>query len=80
MVIRLWSHVWLMEIKMGVRPESDRAQVTAGLAMATRMEIRLRDLEQKRQHDDLEFDDRGIPTTGEHARREHNTTSGANDG
>jgi hypothetical protein len=78
--IRMWAMIWNIEIKMGIRPESDRAQIKEGLDMARRMEIWLRDLTQKREHDDLAFDDRGIPTTGEHARRERNTTSGANDG
>jgi len=78
--IRIWAHIWLEEIRMGARPESDRAQVTAGIAMASRMEIRLREQVQRKEHDGLTFDDRGIPTTGPHARREHNTTSGANDG
>ena len=78
--IRLWAHVWLEEIRMGIRPDSDRVQVTDGLAMASRMEIRLRDRDQKAEHAALAFDDRGSPLTGEHARKEHTTTSGANDG
>lgn len=80
LAIRQWAHIWLTEIRMGARPESDRAQVTAGLAMATRMEIRLRDRDQKREHDAIDFDDKGRPMTGPHAYVEHATTSGANDG
>src|ERR1700733_14109783 len=76
-IIRMWAHARLMEIKMGIRPDSDRAQVTEGLAMATRMEIRLRDRDQKREHEATVFDDRGYPTTGAHSFVEHATTSGA---
>lgn len=78
--IRMWAMIWQIEIKMGVRPESDRDQIRAGLDMARRMEIRLRDIEQQREHSALTFDDRGMPLTGPHARKEHATTSGANDG
>lgn len=84
-VIKLWAHVWNLEIKMGVRPESDRAQIKAGLDMARRMEIWLRDLTQKREHEATEFsapmpDGSRVPMTGQHRKLEHNTTSGANDG
>lgn len=85
LAIRQWAHIWLTEIRMGARPESDRAQVTEGLNMASRMEIRLRDLELKADHDATEFgpmdtDGSRVPLTGDHARRAKNTTSGANDG
>lgn len=79
LAIRQWAHLWLTEIRMGARPESDRKQVTEGLAMASRMEIRLRDRDQRREHAALTFDDRGMPTTGQHARKAVNTTSGATD-
>jgi hypothetical protein len=79
-VIKIWATLWLQEIGLGLRPEEDRAQVSQALKIARDMEIWERDRRQKREHDDLAFDDRGIPTTGEHARRERNTTSGANDG
>lgn len=85
-VIRLWAHVWLMEIKMSVRPESDRAQVKAGLDMATRMEIRLRDQDQRREHLTTEFgppnpsDGSRVPLTGQHRKLDKNTTSGVVDG
>lgn len=78
--IRMWAMIWNIEIKMGIRPESDRAQIKEGLDMARRMEIWLRDLTQKREHDGMAFDDKGRPLTGEHAYKEHATTSGANDG
>lgn len=84
-VIRMWAHVWLMEIKLGVRPESDRKQVSDGLAMASRMEIRLRDMEQRAEHLATEFgppnssDGSRVPITGQHARLKRNSTSGAND-
>jgi len=78
--IRLWAHVWLEEIRMGIRPEADRSQVTDGLAMASRMEIRLRDRDQRKAHQALEFDDRGVPTTGPHRHIPNASTSGANDG
>lgn len=78
--IRMWAHIWLEEIRMGIRPDSDRAQVTDGLAMASRMEIRLRERDEKRAHAATEFDDKGRPLTGPHAFVANATTSGANDG
>ena len=54
--------------------------MTAGLAMATRMEIRLRDRDQRREHEATQFNDRGYPTEGPHRYLEDATTSGANDG
>lgn len=79
-VIKIWAHLWLQEINLGLRPESDRAQIRDALEIATQMEIWRRDGELKRKYAALEFDAQGIPTTGEHARKENNTTSGANDG
>lgn len=85
-VIRIWAHVWLTEIRMGARPESDRAQVKAGLDMASRMEIRLRDASERKDHADTEWgppdplDGSRVPLNGPHARLARNTTSGANDG
>lgn len=77
--IKVWATLWLQEISLKLRPETDRAQVTQALKIARDMEIWLRDRDQRRDHQSQTFDDRGIPLTGEHARREHNTTSGAND-
>jgi hypothetical protein len=47
--------------------------------MASRMEIRLREIDQKREHNGMTFNDRGVPLTGPHSQKEHNTTSGALD-
>ena len=77
--IKLWAHLWLQEIDLGVRSESDRAQVTEALRMATRIEIWARDRRQRQEHAALEFDDRGVPMTGPHARKSNQTTSGANE-
>lgn len=77
--IRIWAHIWAEEIRMGARPESDRKQITEGLDMARRMEIRLRDRQQRKEHAALSFDERGRPTTGPHAPVENATTSGANE-
>lgn len=74
--IRMWAHIWLEEIRMNIRPESDRQQVTDGLAMASRMEIRLRERDQKREHDATEFDEKGVPLHGPHRRMNNITTSG----
>lgn len=84
--IRMWAMIWQIEIKMGVRPESDREQIRAGLDMARRMEIRLRDMEERAEHLATEFgppnpaDGSRVPLNGPHARLAKNTTSGANDG
>ena len=78
-VIKIWATLWLQEISLGLRPESDRAQVTQALKIARDMEIWLRDRDQKRDHAATEFDDRGYAKTGQHSYVEHATTSGAND-
>lgn len=79
LVIKIWAHLWMQEIALGLRPESDRSQVLGALKIATEMEIWHRDRETRRKHEALTFDDRGIPMTGEHARKENATTSGANE-
>ncbi len=33
--IRIWCHLWLQEIALGLRPESDRPQVREALGAAT---------------------------------------------
>jgi hypothetical protein len=78
--IKIWCHLWLQQIAMGLRPETDRPQITEAMRIATAMEIWHRDRHQKAEHAALEFDDRGVPLTGEHARKDNATTSGANDG
>jgi len=77
--IKLWAHLWLQEIAMGLRPETDRPQIVEALRVATRMEIWHREDRQRREVADMAFKDRGIPTSGQHAQKERNTTSGAND-
>lgn len=79
-VVRIWAMLRMQQIDLGIRPESDRAQVREALACATDMAIWHREHRMKQAMDEIEFDDRGIPTTGEHRRREQNSTSGANDG
>lgn len=83
-MIKMWAHLWLQEIAMGLRPETDRAQITDALRMATRIEIWQRDRRQRLEHQATEFaaplpDGSRVPASGEHAKRERNTTSGAND-
>jgi hypothetical protein len=70
------------EIRQGLRPDTpaEQAQIREGFACLTEMEIWGNAFRQKQDARALEYDDRGIPTTGPHARKERNTTSGANDG
>lgn len=79
-VIKLWAHLWLQEIAMKLRPESDRAQVTEALHMASRIEQWERDRRERREHQSIQFDGSGRPLTGPHAKKDSNSTSGANDG
>ena len=79
MLVRIWCMLRLQQIELGTRPETDRAQVSSAFRIATEMDIWHREHRTRQQMDALEFDDRGIPTTGEHARKAHNTTSGATD-
>ncbi len=78
--MELLNRQW--EIRLGLRPDTpaERAQIAEGFNTVTEMEIWYREHRTREQVAALEFDDRGIPTTGEHARKEHNTTSGATDG
>src|SRR5258708_660033 len=77
--MELMNRQW--EIRLGLRPDTpaEHAQITEGLKCITEMEIWYRDHKVKQQVAALEFDDTGHPTTGEHARKERNTTSGATD-
>lgn len=85
-VIKIWAHLWMQEIALGLRPEADRAQVTEALKIAREMEIWERDRRQRREHLATEFgapnpaDGSRVPLNGPHARLAKNTTSGANDG
>lgn len=80
MAVKAWAFSRMQQIDLGIRPESDRAQVREAMTCATDMEIYHRERETKRKHDALEYAMDGTPTTGEHARKENNSTSGANDG
>ena len=79
-VVKLWGMLRLQQISLGLRPETDRTQVAEALRCATEMEIWHREKETVAKVSALEFDDRGVPLSGEHARKEKNSTSGANDG
>ena len=80
--VRWWAHWRSRQIAAGVRPanEEEYAQIREAQEIATRGGIWGREWRQRKEHAALEFDDRGMPTTGPHARLERNTTSGANDG
>lgn len=81
-LVRTWAHWRSRQIACGMRPASadEFAQIREAQQCATEGEIWGRDYRQKRDHQSQTFDDRGMPLTGEHARKEHATTSGANDG
>lgn len=79
MAVKMWAFSRMQQIDLGIRPESDRAQVSEAMKCATEMEIWHRKWETRRKVASLEFDDRGIPTTGEHSRKKNATTSGANE-
>lgn len=80
LVIHIWVHLWMREIQMGLRPESDRPQIEAAMRTATEMQQWGEEWRARKAKEGMEFDDRGIPLTGPHARKEKSTTSGANDG
>lgn len=78
-VIRIWATLWLQELKLGIRPESDRAQVEEALRCMSEMEIWHRQWAARRERETMEFDAQGVPLTGQHAKLARNSTSGAND-
>lgn len=78
-VIKIWAHLWLQEIALGLRPEEDRTQVSQALRIARDMEIWERDRRDRAEHQATEFNHEGYPTSGQHVRLAKNTTSGAND-
>lgn len=80
MMGRLWSMIRSQQIGAGIYPEADREQIKDMMETVTRMEIQYREMQQKRSHAALEYDDKGRPTTGPHAFVANATTSGANDG
>lgn len=77
--VKMWAFSRMQQIDLGIRPESDRAQVSEAMKCATEMEIWHRERENRRKTEALKFDDKGRPTTGPHAYVEHATTSGANE-
>lgn len=80
MFVRLWAMWRMLLIDSGVKPESDREAIREAIACATEMKIQNREYRVQQQMAALEFDDAGAPTTGQHRRRDKNSTSGANDG
>lgn len=78
--IHVWVHLWLREIQMGLRPESDRAQIAEAMKCAAEMEQWGREYQNRKSREGMEFDDRGIPLTGPHRHIANASTSGANDG
>jgi hypothetical protein len=78
--IRIWCHIWLQEINLGMRPESDRPQITEALNVAYEMEKWCDNRAVRLSVAAAEMDAEGRPTKGEHRQRERNSTSGANDG
>ena len=79
-VIKIWATLWLQEIELGLRPDSDRRQVTEALNISRSMEIWARDRRERADHLAQIFASDGTPLTGPHAKKDHPTTSGANDG
>jgi hypothetical protein len=80
LVVKMWAMLRLQQIDLGIRPEADRPQISEALLCATNMEIWHREIDTARKMAALEFDAQGMPTTGQHARKERTSTSGANDG
>lgn len=79
MLVKQWAFFRLQQIALGIRPESERSQVSEAVQCATDMEIWGRDYRQRKEHAAMEFNDRGLPLTGPHAQKVRNTTSGATD-
>lgn len=77
--IRIWSHLWLEAISLGIRPESDRPQVIEALGIARDMERWLENRNIRLNVEAAKMDANGYPTVGPHARKAKNTTSGALD-
>lgn len=78
-IVKMWAFFRMQQIDMGLKPESDRAQVSEAMHCATEMEIWNKQYRVQQQMAALEFDDTGAPTTGQHRRRTKNSTSGAGD-
>jgi hypothetical protein len=78
-LVKMWAFLRLQQIDMGMKPESDRKQVSEALHVATEMEIWHREYDAREKRASMEFDSEGYPTTGPHRRLAKNSTSGAND-
>lgn len=74
-IVKMWAQFRLHQINVGLRPESERMQVREAIACATRMEIWHREYTQREKHLALEYDDRGVPTTGPHSSTEAGNTN-----
>lgn len=63
-LVKMWAFFRMQQINAGLRPESDRAQVSEAMRCATRMEIWHTAYIQREKHLSLEYDNNGVPTTG----------------
>lgn len=80
MIVKMWAFFRLQQINAGVRPKTERDQVSEALRIATEMEVWKREEDNR---DDLAelgpVNHEGYPLTGPHAIKDKNSTSGATD-
>jgi hypothetical protein len=78
--MELMTRRW--EITLGLRPNTaeEHAQIAEGFRCLSEMEIFGREWRDAKEHATIAFAADGTPLIGEHARKEKNSTSGANDG
>lgn len=74
-IVKMWAFFRMQQINAGLRPESDRAQVSEAIACATRMEIWNREYKNREEFLSLKFDAKGQPTTGQHSITESGDTN-----
>ena len=60
-VVKMWAFLRLQQIELGLRPQSDRAQVTEAFMCATEMEIWNKAYQSKRAMSEMLFDQHGVP-------------------
>lgn len=76
--IRHWILQQQMLDRLGIK-KMDPDQIAEAYACIPEMERWYRDYQSRKAMAALEFDHLGHPTTGEHARKDRTSTSGAND-
>lgn len=61
LVVKMWAFLRLQQVELGLRDESEKAQVSSAFMIATEMEIWYKKSKAQKEHDGMLFDYTGHP-------------------